>query len=109
MYDIMNTNDTKGRSNMEIKDRIKQLRQEHDITMDLLAFDMSTKYKININKGLISKWESGKNDPSLRHAAYLADYFGVSLDYLIGLTDVRTPARLLAYARGIDKKEGDKK
>ena len=90
---------------MEIKDRIKQLRQERDITMDLLAFDMSTKYEININKGLISKWESGKNDPSLRHAAYLADYFGVSLDYLIGLTDVKTPARLLAYARKIDKKE----
>ena len=95
---------------MEIKDRLKHLRQDRDITMDLLAYDLNNKYGININKGLISKWESGKNDPSLRYAAYLADYYGVSLDYLIGLTDVKTPARLLAYARGMSelkKSEGN--
>ena len=89
---------------MEVKDRIKELRTERQITMDLLAYDMNNKYEININKGLISKWESGKNDPSLRHAAFLADYFDVSLDYLIGLTDVRTPARLLAYAKLVEKR-----
>ena len=77
---------------MEIKDRIKQLREERGITMDLLAYDMNNKYEININKGLVSKWESGKNDPSLRYAAYLAQYFDVSLDYLTGLID--TPKKL---------------
>ena len=92
---------------MEIKDRLKELRTERGITMDLLAYDMNAKYQININKGHISKWESGKNDPSLRHAAYLAEYFDVSLDYLIGLTDVRVPSRLLAYMNGIAKMKGN--
>ena len=87
----------------ELKDRLKQLRSERQITMDLLAYDLNQKYDINVNKGLISKWESGKNDPSLRYAAYLAEYFDVSLDYLIGLTDVRMPARILAYASGYKK------
>lgn len=90
---------------MEIKDRIKELRIERDITMDLLAYDLNQKYGININKGLISKWESGKNDPSLRYTAYLAQYFNVSADYLIGLTDDRTPSRLLAYALKLKKKD----
>ena len=94
---------------MEIKDRLKQLRTEREITMDLLAYDLNMKYEINVNKGLISKWESGKNDPSLRYAAYLADYFDVSLDYLIGLTDVRMPVRMLAYANGIKRMKEETK
>jgi len=94
---------------MELKDRLKELRIERQITLDLLAYDLNNKYEINVNKGQISKWENGKNDPSLHHAACLAEYFDVSLDYLIGLTDVRTPARLLAYAKKFgEMKEGKK-
>ena len=93
---------------MEIKDRLRLLRMEHCITMDMLAYDMNQRFNINLSKGLISKWEQGKNDPSLEYACYLAQYFNVSLDYLIGLTDVRTPARILAYARKFSelKKDG---
>ena len=86
---------------MEIKDRIKELRIEKGLTLDMLVFDINNKYNVELNKGLVSKWENGHNDPSLKYAGYLAQYFDVSLDYLIGLTDVRTPARLLAYARGL--------
>ena len=93
---------------MEIKDRIKQLRNEQGMTMDMMAYDMSQRFGINISKGLISKWEKGINDPSLEYAKYLAMYFNVSLDFLIGLTEIRTPSRILAYSRGIKsiKKEG---
>lgn len=84
---------------MEIKDRIKQLRNEQGMTIDMLAYDMNQRFGINLNKGLISKWENGKNDPSLEYAVYLAQYFNVSLDFLIGLTEVRTPSRVLAYSR----------
>ena len=83
---------------MEINERLKLLRTEKGLTMDMLVWDINSKYGIDLNKGLVSKWENGINEPSLRYATYLAQYYDVSLDYLIGLTDVKTPARLLAYA-----------
>lgn len=83
---------------MEFKDRLKQLRSEKGITLDMFVYDMNNKYQIELNKGMVSKWENGINEPSLKYASYLALYYDVSLDYLIGLTDVKTPARLLAYA-----------
>ena len=89
---------------MELKDRLKQLRNEKGLTMDMFVWDINTKFNIELNKGLVSKWENGINDPSLRYASILAQYYDVSLDYLIGLTEVKTPARLLAYA---SKKQSD--
>lgn len=88
------------------KDRIKQLRLEHDLSMDLLVADLKENFPMKINKSMLSRWESGTNDPTLENAKYLSMYFNVSLDYLIGLTDVRTPSRLLAsrikaYGKGI--------
>ncbi len=83
---------------MELKDRLKLLRNEKGLSMDMLVWDMNTRYELELNKGLVSRWENGINEPSLRYATYLAQYFDVSLDYLTGLTDCKTPSRLLAYA-----------
>lgn len=81
---------------LNIGDRIKVLRLEHDLTMDMLVRDMKLKYpNLSLDKSLISRWESGINDPTLENAKYLSMYFNVSLDYLAGLTDIRTPTRLL--------------
>lgn len=81
--------------------RIKELRLERDLTMDLFVADMNQKFSQPkpLNKSMVSRWESGTNEPSLENARNLATYFDVSLDYLIGLTDNRTPARLYEYAR----------
>lgn len=79
------------------RQRIKELRQERELTLDMLVMDLNEKYpEMNVNKSMISRWESGKNDPTLGNAKILSLYFNVSLDYLIGLTDVRTPSKLLA-------------
>ena len=76
--------------------RINELRIERDLSMDMLVADMNTKYVLDkpLNKSMVSRWESDKCNPSLQSAKCLCDYFDVSLDYLIGLTDVRTPSRL---------------
>lgn len=80
--------------------RIKNLRTERDLTLDMLVADMKLLFPdIRIDKSMVSRWESGQNDPSLENAKYLSMYFNVSLDYLIGLTDTRTPSRLLAKKR----------
>lgn len=83
--------------------RLKELRQERDLTMDMLVADMNTKFPNYkpINKSMVSRWEKGDNEPSLDNARMISEYFDVSVDYLIGLTDVRTPSRLLAYNKKV--------
>lgn len=83
--------------------KIKKLREEKGLSMDLLAYDISIKCNTKIDKSMISRWESGENEPSLERAKALSEYFDVSVDYLLSLTDDRTPARLLAYARRLSK------
>ena len=85
---------------VNVSERIKALRLEHDLTMDMLVQDMKLSFpNISMDKSMLSRWERGENDPTLENAKYLSMYFNVSLDYLIGLTDVRTPSRLLASKR----------
>lgn len=81
--------------------RIKELRQERDLTMDMLVADMNAKFTLKkpINKSMVSRWENGDNEPSLENAMYLSMYFDVSVDYLIGVSEMRTPSRLLALQR----------
>ena len=75
--------------------RLKELREQKEMTMEMVVEDMKHKYNIEISKGHLSRWENGKNYPSLHLAAYLCAFYDVSLDYLIGNTDVKTPTRLL--------------
>ena len=79
---------------VNISERLKLLRKEKDLTLDMLVADMNLKFPdMNINKSMLSRWENGINDPSLDYAKALCLYFDVSLDYLIGLTDIRTASR----------------
>lgn len=81
--------------------KLKELRTERDLTLDMVVYDMKQKYNIEITKGHLSRWENGKNNPSIRLAKYLCLYYNISLDYLLGLTDVKTPVNLLSK-RGVN-------
>lgn len=85
----------------ELAKRLKLLRLERELTMEQLVADMNYKFELErpLSRSMISRWEAGTVDPSLDNAKYLSTYFDVSLDYLIGLTDTRTPSRILAYAK----------
>lgn len=94
----------------ELGKRLKQLRLERDLTQDMMAYDMNQLFGTEITKANLSRWENGLNEPSLHYARYLCKYFNVSLDYLIGNTDVRTPTNLLINSRkGPASKEVSKK
>lgn len=85
----------------ELSKRLKSLRLERDLTMENLVADMNARFKPErpFNKGTISRWEKGDIDPSLENAKLLSMYFDVSLDYLIGLSNIRTPSRLLTKSK----------
>lgn len=76
--------------------RLKELRLEKDYSLDMVVYDMGNKFNVEITKSHLSRWENNKVEPSIKYAACLAKYYGVSLDYLLGLTDNRIPADLLA-------------
>lgn len=46
---------------------------------------------VKLASGTISSWKSGKCKPSAANVAKIANYFGVSTDYLLGSTDESTP------------------
>lgn len=82
--------------------RLKELRESRQLTLDMVVYDLDMTYEIELTKGNLSRWENGKNYPSLYYAAYLAKYYGVSVDYLIGNTDIKTPVNLLTKTKKKD-------
>ena len=69
--------------------RIKELRKQHNLTQEQLG------QVIDVSKYSILLYEKGKNYPDVRGLIGLADYFGVSTDYLLGRTDDKSGARNL--------------
>ena len=63
------------------KDRLKELRIEKKISQADLGKIVS------MSKMAISHWESGHSEPSISQLIVLAQYFEVSVDYLIGKTN----------------------
>lgn len=61
--------------------RLKELRKEKQLGQVELA------EKINVGKSIISLWENGQCEPTLSRLVELALFFGVSIDYLVGLED----------------------
>lgn len=64
-----------------VGDRIKLLRTEKNISQEALAKHITS------NQKQISKWERGQIEPNIDMLKKLADYFGVSVDYLIERVD----------------------
>ena len=62
-------------------ERLKELRKEKKISQVELAKE------IGVGKSIISLWEKGECDITLSKAKTLAQFFGVTLDYLSGLED----------------------
>ena len=46
---------------------------------------------LNISQQAIGKWETGISTPSPETLITLADYFEISVDYLVGKTDIKRP------------------
>lgn len=68
---------------MKFKDRLVQLRKEFNLTQTEFA------EKIGFSRTAISAWEIGRNEPSNEDTIKIADFFGVSVDYIIGNSDSR--------------------
>lgn len=66
---------------MDFSQKLKELRLEKDLTQDGLAF------KTGLSHGCIAMLEKGKRAPTGSTLSILADFFGCSIDYLLGRED----------------------
>lgn len=65
----------------KFKDILRDLRVDKKISQDKLSKDL------RLSKGIISMWENGLREPTMTSLILLSQYFGVSIDYLVGLED----------------------
>ena len=70
---------------MEFKDRLKALRKEKKLTQVKLG------EMLNYGYTAIANYESGRNQPSISDLKKIASIFNVSMDYLLGVNDIRYP------------------
>ncbi|MBR4031589.1 MAG: helix-turn-helix transcriptional regulator [Clostridia bacterium] len=61
--------------------RIRDLREDHDKTQQQIADVLGT------SQTMYARYERGANELPIRHLLALCEYYGVSADYILGLTD----------------------
>ena len=61
--------------------RLKELRKAKGISQLKLALDLHT------NQNTISRYETGDREPCIAELIRIADYFDVTIDYLVERTD----------------------
>ena len=74
--------------------RLKQLREAKHINQQKLAMEL------NVTQAAISKYEKGLSEPDIEMLKKIASFFHVSVDYLIGFSDV--PSMYLESELSID-------
>lgn len=68
---------------MKLAERMKELRTERSLSQGKLAAEL----KIGI--ATYCRYESGMREPGASLLGRMADYYGVSVDYLLGRSDIR--------------------
>ena len=63
---------------MDYQRRIRDLREDHDKTQNEIAALLGT------SQTMYARYERGANEMPIRHLLTLADYYGVSTDYILG-------------------------
>ena len=91
-----------------MQNRIKQLREENHMTQVRLGIELEVSHET------ISAYEKQKHYPSFAQLLRLTTLFHASIDYIMGLSDIRTPTspavngdleKLMALGQRMDKKQ----
>ncbi len=61
--------------------RMRDLREDNDKTQQEIADMLGT------SQTMYARYERGANELPIRHLIKLCQYYGVSADYILGLTD----------------------
>lgn len=70
--------------------RIKTLRKKMKLSQEQLAAALNAQYGFNIDRVMVSKWETGFQTPVMNTIIHLAKFFNVSIDFLNGNDDANS-------------------
>lgn len=62
-------------------ERLRELREDNDLMQKDIAAVLNTTQQV------YSRYENGENEMPVRHVITLARFYGVSSDYILGLSD----------------------
>lgn len=65
-------------------DRLRELRKERGLKISELSDESNL-----VGADAVGKYERGEREPNINRLIALADYFDVSIDYLVERSDVR--------------------
>lgn len=69
----------------DYKERIKELREDNELTQSDIAKILGTRYNV------YQRYELGTAKMPIHHLIKLADYYNTSTDYILGRTNVFKP------------------
>lgn len=65
--------------------RLRELREDADLTQKALA------ELLHVKQNTYSQYENGLRQPPLGTLITLAKYYGTTLDYLVGISNIKNP------------------
>lgn len=73
--------------------RIRELREDNDLTQVYMA------NFLHVNQRTYSRYETGEHEIPLSALSKIADFYNVSVDYLMNRTDLKKPYPKSKYDR----------
>lgn len=64
--------------------RLKELRESHSLTQSELG------EQLGLSKSAIGNYENGHRQPDMQTLSQMADYFHVTIDYIVGRSNLPT-------------------
>ncbi len=82
---------------MSLDKRLTELRKQNKLSQDALA------KKVGVHPNVIGRYERGEAKPTIEVATKMADVFEVTVDYLVGKTDLLIDKDILGQLITIQK------
>ena len=88
---------------MKFGKRLSEVRKDKKMSQDELA------KMVNVHGAVIGRYERDEVKPSIEMATQLSEALGVSLDYLVGTTDLLLDSSIIKKVQEIQQLDNDNK
>lgn len=92
----------------ELGKRLRRVRKAAGMTLQDLSDALNNEYGTHANKGTISKYENGVHEPNASTLFCIAQIIGISVEYLMGKTDMDYPSLLALIEHSKARSAADK-